>query len=212
MFFFQICICMADFTTPINQSPNAWCFVDCNYELIKFYQKGSTSLNMKCIDNRILEDQKFYVVKPEMTKVQWVFFVNCLNFHCLAVHTLPSKSLERPRKAGFGQYWHESFSICDNFALIRDNTNYENIFYYINSLYIEKNLNFKCNICKLSDLNCVLIGSLYYKLNWQSIVEAIKVCWPQNLLKTWAKFKPVTRHHSWQRGMSDFDVYIAFIM
>ncbi len=28
--------------------------------------------------------------------------------------------------------------ICDNFALIRDNTNYENIFYYINSLYIEK--------------------------------------------------------------------------
>ncbi len=32
----------------------------------------------------------------------------------------------------FGQYWHESFLICDNFALIRDNTNYENIFYYIN--------------------------------------------------------------------------------
>ncbi len=41
-------------------------------------------------------------------------------------------------KWGFGQYWHESFLICDNFALIRDNTNYENIFYYINSLYIEK--------------------------------------------------------------------------
>ncbi len=35
--------------------------------------------------------------------------------------------------------------------------------------------NIKCNICKLSDLNCVLIGSLYSKLNWQSIVEAIKV-------------------------------------
>ncbi len=33
-------------------------------------------------------------------------------------------------KWGFGQYWHESFLICDNFALIRDNTNYENIFYY----------------------------------------------------------------------------------
>ncbi len=30
------------------------------------------------------------------------------------------------------------FLICDNFALIRDNTNYENIFYYISSLYIEK--------------------------------------------------------------------------
>ncbi len=71
-----------------------------------------------------------------------------------------------------------------------------------------KNLNLKFNICKLSDLNCVLIGSLYSKLNWQSIVEAIKVCWPKNLLKTWAKFKPVTRHHSWQRGMSDFDMYI----
>ncbi len=41
-------------------------------------------------------------------------------------------------KWGFGQYWHESFLICDNFVLIRDNTNYENIFYYINSLYIEK--------------------------------------------------------------------------
>ncbi len=42
------------------------------------------------------------------------------------------------KKWGFGQYWHESFLICYNFALIRDNTNYENIFYYINSLYIEK--------------------------------------------------------------------------
>ncbi len=52
----------------------------------------------------------------------------------------------------FGQYWHESFLICDNFALIRDNTNYENIFYYINSLYIEYFIYFKCNICKLSDL------------------------------------------------------------
>ncbi len=41
-------------------------------------------------------------------------------------------------KWGFVQYWHESFLICDNFALIRDNTNYENLFYYINSLYIEK--------------------------------------------------------------------------
>ncbi len=40
-------------------------------------------------------------------------------------------------KWGFGQYWHESFLICDNFALIRDNTNYENMFYCINSLYIE---------------------------------------------------------------------------
>ncbi len=34
------------------------------------------------------------------------------------------------------------------------------------------------------------------------------MCWPKNLLKTWAKFKPVTRHHSWQRGISDFDMYI----
>ncbi len=41
-------------------------------------------------------------------------------------------------KWGFGQYWHESFLICDHFALIRDNTNYDNIFYYINSLYKEK--------------------------------------------------------------------------
>ncbi len=121
------------------------------------------------------------------------------------IYTALQKYGNALEKWGFGQYWHESFLICDNFALIRANTNYENIFYYINSLYIEK---FKCNICKLSDPNCVLIGSLYSKLNWQSIVEAIKVCRPRNLLKTWAKFKPVTRHHSWQRGMSDFDMYI----
>ncbi len=50
----------------------------------------------------------------------------------------PPKVWKRPRKWGFVQYWHESFFVCDNFALIRDNTNYENIFYYINSLYIEK--------------------------------------------------------------------------
>ncbi len=56
--------------------------------------------------------------------------------------------------------------MCDNFALIRDNTNYEQFIH-------RKNLNFKCNICKLSDLNCVLIGSFYSKLNWQSVVEAI---------------------------------------
>ncbi len=48
----------------------------------------------------------------------------------------------------FGQYWHESFLICDNFALIRANTNYENIFNYINSLYIE-NLNFNLIFVKL---------------------------------------------------------------
>ncbi len=53
-------------------------------------------------------------------------------------YTLSSKSVETLEKWVFGQYWHESLLICDNFALIRDNTNYENIFYYINSLYIEK--------------------------------------------------------------------------
>ncbi len=37
-------------------------------------------------------------------------------------------------KWGFGQYWHESFLICDNFALIRDNTTY----LLHNSLYIEE--------------------------------------------------------------------------
>ncbi len=54
------------------------------------------------------------------------------HLHCLPI------VWKRPRKMGFGQYWHESFLICDNFAVIRNNTNYENIFYYINSLYIEK--------------------------------------------------------------------------
>ncbi len=54
------------------------------------------------------------------------------------IYTALQKFGNALEKRGFGQYWHESFLICDNFALIRDNTNYENILYYINSLYIEK--------------------------------------------------------------------------
>ncbi len=54
------------------------------------------------------------------------------------IYTVLQKFGNALEKWGFGQYWHESFLICDNFALIRDNTNYENIFYYLNSLYIEK--------------------------------------------------------------------------
>ncbi len=57
----------------------------------------------------------------------------------LYIYTALQKFGNTLEKWGFGQYWHESFLICDNFALIRDNTNYKNIFYYINSLYIEKN-------------------------------------------------------------------------
>ncbi len=52
------------------------------------------------------------------------------NFNFISIHC-PPKVWKRPRISGFGQYWHESFLICDNFALIRDNTKYENIFYYI---------------------------------------------------------------------------------
>ncbi len=52
------------------------------------------------------------------------------------IYTALQKFGNALEKWGFGQYWHESFFICDNFTLIRDNTNYENIFYYINSLYI----------------------------------------------------------------------------
>ncbi len=54
------------------------------------------------------------------------------------IYTTLQKFGNALEKWGFGQYWHESFLICDNFAPIRDNTNYESIFYYINSLYIEK--------------------------------------------------------------------------
>ncbi len=57
---------------------------------------------------------------------------------CIYIYTALQKFGNALEKWGFGQYWHESFLMCDNFALIRDNTNYENIFYYINSLYIEK--------------------------------------------------------------------------
>ncbi len=58
--------------------------------------------------------------------------------YCNVLYTALQKFGNALEKWGFGQYWHEFFLICDNFALIRDNTNYENIFYYINSLYIEK--------------------------------------------------------------------------
>ncbi len=58
--------------------------------------------------------------------------------YCI-IYTALQKFGNALEKWGFGQYWHESFLICDNFALIRENTNYENIFYYINSLCIEKN-------------------------------------------------------------------------
>ncbi len=60
-----------------------------------------------------------------------------MNILYIYIHC-PPKVWKHPRKWGFGQCWHESFLICDNFALIRDNANYVNIFYYINSLYIEK--------------------------------------------------------------------------
>ncbi len=61
----------------------------------------------------------------------------------IIIYTALQKFGNALEKWGFGQYWHESFLICDNFVLIRENTNYENIFYYINSLYIEKSLNFR---------------------------------------------------------------------
>ncbi len=63
---------------------------------------------------------------------------NKVKLLAIYVYTALQKFGNALEKWGFGQYWHESFLICDNFALIRDNTNYENIFYYINSLYIEK--------------------------------------------------------------------------
>ncbi len=54
------------------------------------------------------------------------------------IHTA-SKSLGNALDNGVLDYiGMNPFLICDNFALIRDNTNYENIFYYISSLYIEK--------------------------------------------------------------------------
>ncbi len=69
---------------------------------------------------------------------QIIYFVCLLAYLSIEYFHCPPKVWKRPRKWGFGQYWHESVLICDNFALIRDNTNYENIFYYINSSYIEK--------------------------------------------------------------------------
>ncbi len=70
--------------------------------------------------------------------IYFFFRMLCGGFYelCVFIYTALQKFGNALEKWGFGQYWHESFLICDNFALIRDNTNYENIFYYINSLYI----------------------------------------------------------------------------
>ncbi len=95
------------------------------------------------------------------------------------IYTALQKFENALEKWGFGQYWHESFLICDNFALIRDNTNYENIFYYINSLYIE--MFFFSDSSKYPPLAAITalhnlgMYSMFIQtltLNWQSIVEA----------------------------------------
>ncbi len=47
----------------------------------------------------------------------WLEFKDIL----LTMYTALQKFGNALEKWGFGQYWHESFLICDNFALIRDN-------------------------------------------------------------------------------------------
>ncbi len=57
-----------------------------NYELIEFYQEGSTSLNMYCVNNRKLEDKIFLLCGKALKWLKCsVFFVNWPNFHSLAV-------------------------------------------------------------------------------------------------------------------------------
>ncbi len=49
------------------------------------------------------------------TALLWIIYVEFSTYTALQKF---GKALE---KWGFGQYWHEYFLICDNFALIRDN-------------------------------------------------------------------------------------------
>ncbi len=56
-----------------------------------------------------------------------IFFLNWKTILCW-IYTALQKFGNALEKWGFGQYWHKSFLICDNFALIRDNTNLMNFF------------------------------------------------------------------------------------
>ncbi len=92
------------------------------------------------------------------------------------IYTALQKFENALEKWGFGQYWHESFLICDNFALIRDNTNYENIFYYINSLYIEKTF---IQLCIIWASELSVYSNIDFELAINCWSYSIKVCWPK---------------------------------
>ncbi len=62
---------------------------------------------------------------------KWRYLFLQIKYSYIYTHTALQKLGNALEKWGFGQYWHESLLIGDHFALIRDNTNYENIFYYI---------------------------------------------------------------------------------
>lgn len=89
--------------------------------------------------------------------------VDC--FQCNNIQCSP-KVWKRSRQSGvLDSIWihqHKFLLFSDGFTLIRDNTNYKNIFYLI-----------KKDIYKS---NYVLIGLLSTKVFWQSINKAIKLC------------------------------------
>ncbi len=102
------------------------------------FSRDRKSMSVYCTPTKGDAGCKMFVkVCVPLKKVTWFLGSSLQITWYVKVYTALQKFGNALEKWGFGQYWHESFLICDNFALIRDNTNYENIFYYINSLYIE---------------------------------------------------------------------------
>ncbi len=73
-------------------------------------------------------------------------------------HKRSPKVWKRPRqKRGFGQHQQKSILFCDDFAFIRDNTNYADIL--LNKKWIHNIENTRA--AYNPSLNCVLIGLLF---------------------------------------------------
>ncbi len=130
---------------------------------------------------------------------------NSFHIHC------PPKVWKRPRKVGL---WTILAWILFNLWSFCTDKGQHKLWKHIllhKQFIHRKNLNFR--FIKISTISIWASElSVYSNIDFELAINcwsySITVCWPKNLLKTWAKFKPVTRHHSWQRGMSDFDMYI----
>ncbi len=127
-----------------------------------------------------------------------VYIYIYIYIHC------PPKVWKRPRKWGFGQYWHASFLICDNFALIRGNTNYKNIFYYMNSLYIENTYLFDSSkyppLAAITALHNLGIRAVSLFKHWYITPSLLKDC-PKMIHTGWTLLTDITVQFSSSIGV-----------